>query len=144
LIRAGVDGLDSDSALSDIGPLEDLMTQSTWGSPGLRRPVDGLCIRGVALAAVGLYAVTAYAVVQRTQEIGVRMALGAEAGAVVWLFVRLSLLPLGIGLGFGMAGALRLGRLLQKLLDANEPNGPDDADRNYEVVADNCAVLIPG
>jgi ABC-type antimicrobial peptide transport system permease subunit len=78
----------------------------------------------LALAAVGLYAVTAYSVVQRTQEIGVRMALGAEAGAVVWLFVRQSLLPLGIGLGFGLAGALGLGRLLQSFLIQTSPTDP--------------------
>jgi putative ABC transport system permease protein len=124
LIRAGVYGLDPDIALSNIRPLEDFMTQSRWGHRVFGGMLTVFAFVALALAAVGLYAVTAYSVVQRTQEIGVRMALGAEAGAVVWLFVRQSLLPLGIGLGFGLAGALGLGRLLQSFLIQTSPTDP--------------------
>jgi ABC-type antimicrobial peptide transport system permease subunit len=79
---------------------------------------------GLVLAAVGLYAVTAFAVVQRTQEIGVRMALGAQSGAVVWLFVKRASLPLGLGVVIGLAGALALGRLLQNFLIQTSPTDP--------------------
>jgi predicted permease len=68
------------------------------------------------LASVGLYAVTAYSVSQRTQEIGVRMALGAQASQVLWLILRSATAQLAIGLAIGLAGAIGVGRLLQSLL----------------------------
>ena len=68
------------------------------------------------LAAVGLFAVTAYSVTQRIQEIGIRMALGAQAKQVSWLILRRGLIQLAIGLALGLAGALGVGRLLQSLL----------------------------
>jgi ABC-type antimicrobial peptide transport system permease subunit len=55
-------------------------------------------------------------VTQRIQEIGVRVALGAQAAHVVWLFVRRSIPPLAIGLVIGMAGAFGAGRLVRGLL----------------------------
>lgn len=97
------------------------MTQSRWGHRVFGGMLTVFASIALALAGVGLYAVTAYAVVQRTHEIGVRMALGARAGAVVWLFVRQALLPLGIGLGMGLAGALGVGRLLQSFLIQTSP-----------------------
>ena len=56
------------------------------------------------LSAVGLYAVTAYSVSQRTQEIGVRMALGAQSSQVLWLFPRRILVQLAIGVAIGLPG----------------------------------------
>lgn len=73
-------------------------------------------VAGLLLAAVGLYAVTAYSVAQRTQEIGVRMALGATAGQVVGSFVRRNAVPLGLGLLAGVVGAGVLGHALQAFL----------------------------
>ena len=123
-IRAAVYALDPDIAVNAIRPLEDLMTQSRWGHRVFGGMLTVFAFIALALAAVGLYAVTAYAVVQRTQEIGVRMALGAQAGAVVWLFVKRTMLPLGIGLGIGLAGALGVGRLLQSFLIQTSPTDP--------------------
>jgi predicted permease len=124
VIRAVVDGLDPEIALSAIRPLEDLMTQSRWGHRVFGGMLTVFACIALALAAVGLYAVTTYAVVQRTQEIGVRMALGAQANAVVWLVVKRTLLSLGIGLGMGFAGALAVGRLLQGFLIQTSPTDP--------------------
>jgi putative ABC transport system permease protein len=70
----------------------------------------------LALSAIGLYAVTSYAVTQRIQEIGVRIALGAQSTQVVWLFVRRSIPPLAIGLAIGVGGAFGAGRLVRSLL----------------------------
>ena len=121
LIRAGLSGLDPDISLGAIRPLEELMTQSRWGHRVFGVMLTVFAFISLALAAIGLYAVTAYSVAQRTQEIGVRMALGAQGGAVVWLFVKRTMLSLGIGLGVGLVGALGLGRLLQSFLIQTSP-----------------------
>jgi len=60
--------------------------------------------------------VTAYSVAQRTQEIGVRMALGAQAAQVMWLILRRSLVQMVIGLTLGIAGAIGVGKLLSSVL----------------------------
>ena len=80
----------------------------------------------LALSAVGLYAVTAYAVSQRTQEIGVRMALGAQGNEVAWLFLRRSFVQLAIGLTLGIAGAFGVGILFAstQLLIQNRAGDP--------------------
>ncbi|HWI17329.1 MAG TPA: ABC transporter permease [Vicinamibacterales bacterium] len=83
-------------------------------------------IAGIALmlAAVGLYALTAHSVAQRTHEVGVRMALGARAGQVLSLFLRRVMVQLALGLVLGIAGAVTTGRLLSAFL-AGTSNGRD-------------------
>lgn len=68
------------------------------------------------LAALGIYAVSAYSVSQRTREIGLRMALGASRGSVLSLVVRQSLLPVVIGAAAGLVGALLVGSVLRDML----------------------------
>ena len=67
----------------------------------------------LVLSSVGLYAVMAYSVTQRTQEIGVRMAVGAQRWQVSWLILKRGLVQLAVGLVIGLAGALALGRVLR-------------------------------
>ena len=124
LIRAEVLALDADMSLNAITPLDQAMTGSRWGHRVFGGMLTVFALVGLLLAAVGLYAVTAFAVVQRTQEIGVRMALGARSSAVVWLFVKRTSLPVALGIGVGLAGALALGRLLQRFLIQTSPTDP--------------------
>ena len=124
LIRAEVFALDADISLNAITPLDRAMTGSRWGHRVFGGMLTVFALVGLLLAAVGLYAVTAFAVVQRTQEIGVRMALGARPGALVWLFVKRASLPVACGIGAGLAGALALGRLLQRFLIQTSPTDP--------------------
>ena len=78
----------------------------------------------LVLSSVGLYAVMAYSVTQRTQEIGVRMALGAQRRQVSWLILRRGFVQLAIGLPLGLAGALALGVVLQGILVDLMPGDP--------------------
>jgi predicted permease len=73
-------------------------------------------IVSLVLAAIGLYGVTAYAVAQRTGEIGIRMALGAAPGAVLNLVLRSAFTRVAIGLGLGVPLAIGAGKLLAKQL----------------------------
>ena len=73
-------------------------------------------ISALVLAALGLYAVTAYAVSQRTHEIGVRVALGARRHHLWWMVNRRVALQLSIGLVIGLGGALALAQILQGIL----------------------------
>jgi putative ABC transport system permease protein len=124
LVRGEVRALDAELAVSGIMSLSVLEGQSRWA-----HRVFGLmfaAFAGIALAvsAVGLYATTAYAVRQRTQEIGIRMALGARRNDVVRLFVRQALLPLGAGLVAGFGGALVIGKLLRSFLMQTSTTDP--------------------
>jgi len=76
------------------------------------------------MSAVGLYSVLAYAVSQRTSEIGIRMALGARAGQVVGLVMRNGLAFVGLGLVLGLGAAAGAARLIQSLLVDVHPLDP--------------------
>jgi ABC-type antimicrobial peptide transport system permease subunit len=76
------------------------------------------------LAAVGLYGVVAYTVARRTREIGIRMAVGAATGDVVWLVMREVLVLLAIGVGVAVPSALLLTRLVRNQLYGIQPNDP--------------------
>jgi ABC-type antimicrobial peptide transport system permease subunit len=80
-------------------------------------------IAGV-LAAVGIYGVLAFAVVQRTREIGIRVALGAQRGDVVQLVMQRGILLTDLGVALGTAGAVTMARLLSSLLFGLTPLDP--------------------
>jgi ABC-type antimicrobial peptide transport system permease subunit len=78
----------------------------------------------VTLSAAGLYGVIAFLTSQRRQEIGIRLALGADGGGVVGLMLRQASLPVALGLGLGLIGAWSGAHVLQSLLfqvDSRDP-----------------------
>ena len=124
LLRRALASLDGDVTLFNVRLLSELLADSRL-EPRLIGTLLGV-FAGIALllSIVGLYSVTAYAVVQRTHEIGVRMALGARSHQVVWLFVRQGLVPLGIGLALGLVGAFAVGQVLRGLLFQTRATDP--------------------
>ncbi len=116
LVRDVVGGVDADLPLFNIQTMDDFLAQQRWPIRMFGSMFAIFALLALILAAVGLHAVTAYAVTQRTHEIGVRMALGAQSGQVVWLIMRRVLTQLAIGLIIGIAGAFGVGRVLRSLL----------------------------
>ena len=83
-----------------------------------------IALIGLVLSTLGVYALTVYGVAQRTQEIGVRMALGARGPQVAWLFLRRTAAHLAVGLVLGVCGTLATGKLLQSFLVETSAHDP--------------------
>ena len=124
LLRQEVSTMDPTVPVTNIRTMEEILARNRWPQRTFGVMFLVFAIIAIVLAAVGLYSVTAYSVAQRTQEIGIRMALGAEARQVRWLIVRRSLIELGVGLCLGIAAALETGRLLQGMLVGTGPADP--------------------
>ena len=123
-IRREVHTLDSNVPVLRVRTLEEYVNASFERE----RLIAWLCgvfgVLALALASVGLYGVMAYAVNQRTREIGVRIALGARRGDVIRMVLRESLLPVVAGLAAGVTAALALSRLVAGMLYGVAPRDP--------------------
>jgi putative ABC transport system permease protein len=115
-VRNEVLALDKDQPVYSVRSLDSVLSESVAG-PRFRTLVLGV-FAGVALilASVGIYGVISYGVSQRTQEIGIRMALGARTPDALKLVVKGGMMLVLIGVAIGIAGAFALTRLLTSLL----------------------------
>jgi predicted permease len=124
LIRQTVSEIDSNLPLSDLHTVRQ-QVESGWAQERLFASLSSFFgLLAVSLAAIGLYGVMAYGVARRTNEIGIRMALGAQRLDVVWLVLRESLLLVALGVGIGLATALATTRLIASQLFGLTPMDP--------------------
>ena len=116
LVQAVVVGIDPAMAIAQPQPMDAIVAQAL-GQARLMMMLLGM-FAGVALllATVGIYGAVAYTVAQRTGEIGVRMALGAQTRDILRLMVRQGMKPVIFGLAIGVAAALAVGRLIHSQL----------------------------
>lgn len=123
-MRRAVLAVDSTQPISAIHTMAELAEQEE----GQRRLVlvvlGAFAVAAVLLTMIGIYGTMTYWVVQRTGELGIRRALGAPTGSILWLVVGRSLAVTAAGLVVGIAGATALTRLLQSLLFHVSPNDP--------------------
>src|SRR5881394_3709454 len=115
-IRDAVHQADPEQSIGDIVSLEQLIGRQTAVRRFNTTLLTIFALLAVGLALVGIYGVTAYAVTQRTRELGIRMALGARGVDVVGLLMRESLRRVAVGVGLGLLVALGVTRALSAML----------------------------
>jgi putative ABC transport system permease protein len=115
-LRAGVAEMDPDQPIYAIQTVDEAFASSMSSRRATTLFLGVFATFALILAAVGIYAVVSFTVSERTQEIGLRVALGADAAGVRWLVVRQALLPVLIGAVVGLGLTVPLGAGLQAIL----------------------------
>jgi predicted permease len=123
-IRAKLDEVDKSAPMARVVTLGELADQARAQSRFVAYLASALAGIALLLACVGIAGVTSYSVAQRTNEIGLRMALGASANNVLKMIVDRNLAPVAAGLAFGLAFSLALTPLLESLLFGVRPQDP--------------------
>jgi len=123
-IRREVQAVDPKLPLYDLKTMSEHMSLALFPARIAASVLGGFGLLALILAAIGIYGVTSYMVAQRTREIGIRIALGAEPVGVAKLVLSSGLKLVVIGLGIGLAGAFLLTRFMSSILFAVSPTDP--------------------
>jgi putative ABC transport system permease protein len=115
-VRAQISALDKDQPVFNVRTMEQALARSVAARRFAMILLSVFAVLALVLAAVGIYGVISYSVAQRTREVGIRMALGAQTTDVLKLVVRDGLKLVVIGVAVGLAGAFMLTRLMSTLL----------------------------
>jgi putative ABC transport system permease protein len=123
-IREAVRSLDPEQPVHDVNTLRAILDDDVSGSLAMTKVLGALGLVAFILAALGVYGVMAYSVAQRRQELGIRMALGAQRRNVLSLVFRRGVLITGSGIGIGLLMALGVTRMLSFFLFGVSPFDP--------------------
>jgi predicted permease len=123
-VRNEVRQVDASLPVANLTSMEDVLSTSLARPRFLTLLLGIFAAVALALAAIGTYGVMAYSVAERRQEIGIRMALGAQASSVLGMVLRQGVVTAAIGIGIGIVGALALSSMLQSMLFNVGPNDP--------------------
>ncbi len=124
VLRDEVRALDPDLPLFNVRSLDELLAVGRWPYRIFGTMFGIFAVIALLLSAVGLYAVTARSVIERTQEIGVRLVLGAAPSEIQWMILRQGAMKIALGMAIGLAGAFGVGRLLSTMLVQTSPSDP--------------------
>jgi len=123
-LRQAIWSEDKNAPITEVETMDQIVSSSVAEPRFQALLLGSFGALGLLLAMVGIYGVISYGVTQRTREIGVRMALGAQPGNVLHMVIREGMLLAGAGIIAGIVGALALGRVLQGLLFEIKPTDP--------------------
>jgi ABC-type antimicrobial peptide transport system permease subunit len=123
-IRDAIAAVDPHVPTYDVSTMEDHVRQAVGPAVTTAVYVATLGLLGLLLAALGVYGVISYSVIQRTREIGVRMSLGAAPRAVLVLILKQGAGVFGLGLAVGLAGTVGAARMLHRFLYGVEYDDP--------------------
>lgn len=115
-VRATLRSLDPDLPNSDFQPLEEVVDRAVSPRRFVTVLLGGFSLLALILACLGIYGVISYSVTQRTNELGIRLALGASLGAILRLIITQGVKLVLVGLVVGLVAAFALTRLLSSLL----------------------------
>ena len=121
LLRREILAIDGDALISDVRTLPQVIRSQLRQDRMFATLASFFALLALALAAIGIYGIVAYRLARRTAEIGVRMALGAQRGDVLWLIMRETLVLLAAGAAIGVPAALAAARLVKSLLFGLDP-----------------------
>jgi putative ABC transport system permease protein len=124
VIRSEVKQLDSSMPVYQMKTLEAQLDETLLTDRLIALLSAGFGLLATVLASIGLYGVMAFVVARRKKELGIRLALGAQPGMVIWMVMREVLLLLTIGLAVGIPAAMWLGQLVSSQLYGIQPHDP--------------------
>ncbi len=123
-VQRGIRDVDPKVEVTDVRTGAKLVNQVLWNARIVLGMLGIFGLLALALVSVGLYGILAYSVSSRQREIGVRMALGASRSDVLRLVLQQGMMPVGFGVGFGLAISLLVGRAFSRMLFGLSPADP--------------------
>jgi len=123
-VKSAIASIDHDQPISNIQPMDQWLDEEVASRQIQTTLLGSFAALALILACVGIYGVLAYVVTQRTPEIGLRVALGADSGSIFAAVARQGMSLAGIGIALGLAASLALSSLLQSLLFDVKPTNP--------------------
>jgi putative ABC transport system permease protein len=123
-LRQTVLRIDKNQPIADVVPMDTLLSISVARTRFATQVMAAFASVAVLLAIIGIYGIISYDVEQRSREIGIRMALGAQRTSVIHLVLRRGLILAGLGIVLGVAASLGLTRLLGSVLYQTRPDDP--------------------
>jgi predicted permease len=133
MVRQAVQDASSIALIDNVSTVEKQIERSLRRERLITALSTAFGALALALACIGLHGILAYMVARRTNEIGLRMALGATRGGVIWLILREALMLAGSGIALGLPAVLALSRIIQTLLYGVAP---------FDLPAFSCTVLL--